>query len=611
MPRREDRILTLKPASLQWAEDGSVQSAEYGDVYFQRKQGREESYYVFIEANKLPERFPACQNVAIAELGFGTGLNFLLTAKLFLETAPAKARLFFCSVEKNPILKSDLARIYAPWPDLAPLTAPLLDKYPFLTGGFHHLHLAGGRVHLMLCLGDVTEMLPQISGGFDAWYLDGFTPAKNPAMWTENLFPQIAARTNPGGTLATFSVAGHMRRALKTEGFDVKKIDGFGIKWSMTTARKKDVPQAFAHKKIIVLGAGIAGCSAAYSLAQRGHQVTLIDRQESFAEETSGNPVAVVYPKLTADPSPMGAFHAAGFCYTRNLLRALKVSTWQESGVLHLDHDEEAGKRHRNMVRKNDWPADFARYSGGLLHEGGGTVSPRDFCSALINHPNIERKFSCAVDTVPGDADAVVIALGHDSKDFKQTAWLPLQSLRGQITLLTATEPSKSIAQVLCHDGYITPAINGVHSIGATFDKEEPGDYSLREEDHLENLKKLNHALPGLGFTAENIAGGRTGYRTTTPDKLPLIGPCPDYDDFINTFAPLRQGTEMPDVRGKYHDNVFITTAFGAHGMTGAPLAGEIVAAMISGDPLPVPHDLIEYLIPERFILRDLRRRKI
>jgi tRNA 5-methylaminomethyl-2-thiouridine biosynthesis bifunctional protein len=237
-------IVTLNPAHLQWSDDGKLESTLYGDVYFQHTDGIAESRYVFLEQNRLPARFAAHNGgqFSVAELGFGTGLNFLLTREAWKNAAPQNGNLFFASIEKHPLTKDDLAKAYALWPQFGDDAAAILDQYPPLIAGFHHIFFNGAR--LMLCFGDVSDMLPELSGQFDAWFLDGFSPAKNPAMWTEDLFPQIAARTKPSGTLSTFSVAGHMRRALKAEGFTVKKIKGFGIKWSMTAATFAPFPLA-------------------------------------------------------------------------------------------------------------------------------------------------------------------------------------------------------------------------------------------------------------------------------------------------------------------------------------------------------------------------------
>jgi tRNA 5-methylaminomethyl-2-thiouridine biosynthesis bifunctional protein len=599
---------------LQWSDDGALRSLDFDDIYFQPRRGPEEKYYVFLEQNRLPERFaaPPENSFRIAELGFGSGLNFLLTAQLWRKTAPAGARLTYVSIEKHPVPGADLKRIYAFWPELQEYTTPLLEQYPPLLEGFHPLQFQGGRIRLMLLFGDVAAALPELTGSFDAWYLDGFSPAKNPAMWEEKLFPRIAALTAPGGTLATFSSAGDIRRGLQANGFEVKKIPGFGVKRDMTVAAMTAPARALRSQKkhVVVLGAGIAGAAAAFALAQKGHAVTVIDRQPAAAAETSGNPVGIVYPKLTLGPSPLGSLHQHGFGFTRNLVTALRLPSWTPCGVVHLDTSDESRERHR-LIYAQEYPADYLKYEMtamgmGLCQPAAGYLSPPEFCRALLDHPNITLRYSTTVSTLEeADADAVVIALNYGSKNFRETAWLPLQGLRGQISFLAATSQSQKIDKVFCHDGYITPAVNGIHYVGATFQREEPGASALRDDDHRENLLKLNQNMPALGFSAASIKGGRAGYRTTTPDKLPLIGACPDFDAVVSSFRK-KQGwpqTGRPEI--------YLSTAFGAFGVTGAPLAGEIIAALISGDPLPVPASLMRFLAPERFILRDLKRGKI
>jgi tRNA 5-methylaminomethyl-2-thiouridine biosynthesis bifunctional protein len=636
--------LTLKPARLQWSDDGSLRSLDYDDVYFQLKgAGTEESSYVFLENNRLEERFAALrphESFCIAELGFGTGLNFLLTAALFDRCAPPTARLVYAGIEKHPIEKPDLTRIHGFFTELAPFSALLLAQYPPLIAGMHSLRFLNGRIRLQLALGDAGEVLPALDGKFDAWFLDGFAPAKNPGMWQESFYAAIAARTAAGGTLATFSSAGHVRRGLEAAGFAVRKVPGYGIKWNMTTAQKGKAPaapQKPAPKNIAVLGAGLAGCAAARALAERGHRVVIVDRAESCATGASGNPVGILYPKLTVDPSPLGAYHDHAFCTARRWLEDLRPRHWRPCGVLRLDMTPDKSARSEELMHRQAYPQDYVtRLENGaktgrtaLYHPAAGMLSPAAFCAEMIDHAHIQKIYAAPVTRLQKSekgwmlfdardeafliADAVVIAMALDSTALAQTAWLPLQSLRGQMTLVKETEKSGALDRVICHAGYIAPAVDGLHSIGATFQKEAPVfPPEDRVEDDLENLQRLQEALPDMGFTEKDIAGRRTGYRAATPDKMPLIGPCPDYEAFRAAYGPLRDGPAEVILEEKpYIDGLYISTGFGAHGTTGATLAGEILAAMISNEPLPVLQSLMEYLLPERFILRGLKRREI
>ena len=605
--------MALKPARLQWSEDGALRSADFGDIYFQTQQGPAESYYVFLEKNNLPERLAASGTggMQIAELGFGTGLNFLLTAQLW-HKAKAQDELLYVSIEKHPILPADLKRIFSFWPELQEYAAPLLEQYPPLLEGFYHLHFPAINVRLMLCLGDAAEALPEITGRFDAWYLDGFSPAKNPEMWEEKLFPLIAARTKAGGTLATFSSAGAVRRALEAAGFAVEKIKGFGVKRDMTVARMPASPVSAAHsKKITVLGAGLAGASAAFACAQKGYEVTVIDRQPAAAQETSGNPVGVLYPKLTADRSPMGVFFQHGFFYTRHLATALKLPSWNPCGIFEMNISGEEAERNKALAASGYWPEDFMTYDQGLHFPLAGYLSPPGLCRRLLDHPKIKTVYSKEIPSLEAvEGDAIIVALGYNTKNFSETSWLPLVSVRGQMTYLIENAQSKNITQVICHDGAISPAVNGLHYAGATFQREEPTVPQPRDEDHAENLQKLNKYVPQFGFTAADISGGRVGYRTSMPDHLPAVGLCPDYPLFTQTF-PTHHPGRGKKVEGKFHERIYLSTGFGGQGLSGAPLAGEIIACQIAEEPLPVPKSLMPYIAPERFILRDLKRGKI
>ncbi len=645
--------MTLKPATLQWSGEGGLQSLLYNDVYFQLGAGIAESRHVFLQCNKLTERFsdPALEKFQIAELGFGTGLNFLLTAQVWQEYAPAAAWLDYVSIEKHPLQRGDMQRIYTHWPELASFCTALLEQYPPLLAGFHTLIFPQWRIRLTLLFGDVGEVLPELRGKYDAWYLDGFTPVKNPEMWEDRLFPLLAARTKSGGTLSSFTAAGAVRRALAAAGFTVKKIPGYGIKFAMTVAEfySADPAQdksgadpaqgeiladvAPRRVRVAVLGAGIAGCAAAYALARRGYDVTLVDRQDDAGMETSGNPCGIVYPKLAMAPSPFGAYHQHAFLFARRLVTSLALSSWKSCGVMHPDLTAAAGQRTQALLEKNAFPPEYARFDrdpfsgrGGIWQEMAGYLSPPEFCRVLAEQPRIQKIYTTQIGDLKKTAhgwqildkdqktvmaaDIVIIALNHTSQAFSQTAWLPLRPLRGQITILRATEKSRLLDRVISHDGYIVPAQDGQHVIGATFQREDPAKPEIRSADHTENIEKLNAILPEFGLTAAHVTTGRAGYRVSPPDKLPLIGPCPDYNLFLKTHDGLRHG-QLVQQAAPCHEGLYITTGFGAHGMTGAPLAGEILAAMIDGAPLPVPESLLAFLLPERFIRRGLKRGEI
>jgi tRNA 5-methylaminomethyl-2-thiouridine biosynthesis bifunctional protein len=220
--------------TLDW-QDGQPFCALFGDVYFSRDSGLEETRHVFLGGNRLAERFaalPAGQSFTIGETGFGTGLNFLCAWKLFEQHAPAGADLNFVSVEKFPLTSEELRAALALWPELHGYADALWAQWQEMTPGWNRWSFAGGRVRLALACCDVLQALPEFPVA-DAWFLDGFSPARNPEMWAQPVLDGIAHVSRPCATLATYTCAGWVRRGLQQAGFRVEKAAGFGRKREM------------------------------------------------------------------------------------------------------------------------------------------------------------------------------------------------------------------------------------------------------------------------------------------------------------------------------------------------------------------------------------------
>lgn len=221
--------------SLDW-QDGQPYSTRFGDVYFSSDSGLEETRHVFLRGNRLAERFAALsagQRFTIGETGFGTGLNFLCAWQLFEQVAPPGAGLDFFSVEKFPLQADELRAALALWPELGTLAGALLARWRQRVPGSSRWSFADGRVCLTLAWCDVAEALPELGGEVDAWFPDGFSPAKNPEMWAQPILDGMARASRAGATLATYTSAGWVRRGLQQAGFAVEKAAGFGRKREM------------------------------------------------------------------------------------------------------------------------------------------------------------------------------------------------------------------------------------------------------------------------------------------------------------------------------------------------------------------------------------------
>jgi len=653
-------------AELDWSE-GLPASTRFGDVYFSRASGLAETRHVFLDNNRLPERFAALESgdtFTIAETGFGTGLNFLAAWQCFAAHAQPGVRLAFVSVEKYPLAPADLERTLALWPELAEFAAPLLAQYDWLSPGWHRFVFDGGRVTLTLAVGDALTMYPQLdmrsSRGVDAWFLDGFAPSKNPEMWQQELFDQMARLAAPGASFATFTSAGAVRRGLAAAGFAVRKVAGYGHKREMSVGELAEAlapaswqapwyapPAPPATRTALVIGGGLAGASTAHSLAIRGWQVTLLERHGALAQEASGNPQGVLYTKLSAHFTPLTQLVLAGYGYSLRTLAAKlpQGEAWQRCGVLQLAQDADTAAKQAKLAEAG-LPAELLRVvdateastlagvplaDGGLWFGQGGWVNPPTLVNTLAGHPNIRVLTHAGVLTLErrGDewtaigeqgelarAAVAVLAGAADTRAFDATSDLPLKRIRGQVSVTPATEPSRALKTVLCGEGYISPVRDSSHCFGASF-KFDSDDLSANVEEHAENLTMLAELAPALydalGGARLNPAAlaGRAAFRRTSPDYLPIIGPVARSDALAANYAELGNDAKaQPNATCPYEPGLYVNAAHGSRGLITAPLSGEILAAQLNGEVAPLGSALMDAVHPNRFAIRRLMRRQ-
>ncbi|HXU92744.1 MAG TPA: bifunctional tRNA (5-methylaminomethyl-2-thiouridine)(34)-methyltransferase MnmD/FAD-dependent 5-carboxymethylaminomethyl-2-thiouridine(34) oxidoreductase MnmC [Gallionella sp.] len=627
--------------TLAW-QDGLPFSSHFGDVYFSADSGLEETRHVFLQGNRLAERFAALgdgESFTIGETGFGTGLNFLCAWQSFEQAAPPGASLDFFSFEKFPLDDDELRAALALWPELKPFADRLLASWRRRVPGWNRWSF--GRVRLTLAIGDVAEVLPQLQGGVvDAWFLDGFSPAKNPEMWSEPVLSQLARASRAGATLATYTSAGWVRRGLLQAGFDVERVPGFGRKREMvcgtltplspdgeiTSDLQAFLPSRLASSSIrgrgrgqaprdaIVIGGGIAGCAAAHALAQRGVQVTLLERAPQLASAASGNPRGILHARFGAGMNALHRFVLASYGHALALFdEALPVDGGlrAECGLLQLACNEAERKRISRLA-EHEWPAHLLRFvdaveasqlagvemaHGGLWFLGGGWVVPPALCARLAADARIERRCTHAVESLTQtgagwraagrgwavEAEAVVVCCAHSALALAPFAHFPLTPVRGQVSLLPATAASSSLKSVVCGDGYCAPAVSGVHVTGAThaFDDES---LEVRAADHADNLAKLESFAPelraALGEVDAERLGGRASVRCSAPGAMPLVG--------------------------EVQRGLYCSLAHGTRGLLTAGLAGEAIAAMACGQLPPLPAPVLSALAPQpRTVRKD------
>lgn len=703
----------IEPAHIKWT-DGTPVSGEFDDFYFSSDNGLEESRFVFLQHNQLADRWQQLNrgHFTIAETGFGTGLNFLCTWQLWDQLNPhyssrqysmgsdappaAKksealheaepAHLHFLSVEKFPLSHDSIERALACWPELAPYAKPLLDQYPHTVDGWHLIQFPQSRITLHLYFGDINDWLPQIEAQVDAWYLDGFTPSRNPDMWSGVLFKHLNRLTRTQGTVSTFTSARMIKDGLLGAGFSLYKKSGFGKKREMMTATQHHntgpqrptwrfdkpwfSPSVSYHsdnrrlhklisdpaqaetKTALIIGAGISGCTMAYSLAQRGYSVTLVDASNTIASGASGNPQGVLYAKLSADMNLHSQFYLKGYLHSLKLLhQTLPIGKdWDPCGVLQLAFNEKEIKRQEQFRQRYHAPeseclvldgivecvspekatqlAGVNIKQSGLYFPDGGWVYPKAWCEALIQHPNIhvvlnesivELKQNQFKDWIAKSASGktfsavkhCVVCSAWQATQLSQFKYLPTNPIAGQISQL----PTKNDAlkTVLCGSSYLAPSaphqtLSRASTFGASY-RLRSSSSDILTEDNVSNLENLKSDFPAASKTIDDRANmhARASVRCASPDYTPIVGAACDENQFNQIFSALNKNKDWAFTEpAPFLEGLYVNTGHGSRGLSSAPLCSELIAAQIDDSPWPLERKQANMLSPNRFLVKSI-----
>lgn len=589
---------------------GAPTSTQFDDIYFSADDGLAETRHVFMQGNDLPAKWQGNTGInppfVIAETGFGTGLNFLCAWQEFDQSAAADQKLHFISFEQFPLRPDEIKAALDPWRDtIGQYTDQLIENYPIRVGGFHRI-VFNERIVLTLILGDVNDYIPQLNAAVDCWFLDGFTPAKNPDMWTQTLYQNMARLSKNGASFASFTAAGDVRRGLQSVGFNVQKTSGFGrkrdmIKGTYEGGQSENAIPANQNPKIAIIGGGLAGTSCAYVLKQYGLDPIIYEASDTLASGASGNEIGLFNPRFTALKGSESDYYAASYAA---LLRVLKAAQSQKSDIdynacatVHLVNAPEKNKRFSKMIENWDWhddhmqilPPDQASKIVGINLESdvlflpdAGSVSPKKLCAHYAKGVRVKLKHKIkALDEL--DADIIIIACAGASKDLLSDTDVPIHTVRGQVTWVEATSETKAIKTNICYGGYFSAAVNGRHALGSSFQK-WLDHTDVIESDNADNIKRLHDNVPALTNTDLPIQNARAGLRVASHDRFPIVGrvPC--------------------------HDNIYIATAFGSHGLVGSIGAAHLIADQILGQPLSLPQKTVNHLSLQRFSIRAAKK---
>ena len=601
---------------------GAPRSAQFDDIYFSAKNGLEETAHVFLKGNNLPVAWEGRQNFTICETGFGTGLNFLSAWKLFEETADQAQTLDFISVEKYPLSVAEIKTALEPWAaHFGSQLDILLEKYPLRVAGFHRVKI-NPQITLTLLIGDIANELPALEAAVDCWFLDGFTPAKNPDMWSAEVFNQMARLSKQGASYATFTAAGDVRRGLQAAGFTVEKKKGFGHKRDMIVGRfesscHSDCSEAEWRKpiapskrsldydrddkkvkKIAIIGGGLAGTSCAYVLKQYGFDPIIYEAAEHLGAGASGNTVGLYNPRFSKLRDDLSKFFVPAYAQFINIVKqAGSAVDYTPCGALHLMNTPEKVERFHSMVDNWQWheshlqvvdakkASEIAGISidhDALYLPDSGYVSPKKLCEFYAQ--DVEVHFNRPIKDVHEiEADAVILACGAAVKNFDALTWLPIDAVRGQISALQETPQSRNLKCDIHYGGYMTPSRDGVHMTGSTFEKWIKHT-EVMDEGHDRNIETLQKNVAFLKEENFQAVSGRAGMRAATNDRFPVVGMVPN------------------------NPNSYVTAAFGSHGLVGSIAAAHYLADLLRGHRSCMPIKTAYALSPQRFVDRAAKK---
>jgi len=613
-------------------------SPAFEDGYFSRHGGLAESRAVFLEGIGAPGLWRDKAGCTIGELGFGAGLNFLATWAAW-RAAPGIAPLHYVAVEGYPMRRTDMARALSAFPELQDLARALTESLPPPLIGAHRLAFDGGRVQLTLLFEDAQAALEGYEMQADAWYLDGFAPARNPDMWRPSLMRALARLSRPGARIASYSAAGHVRRGLAAAGFSLERRAGFAGKRHRLTGYLTSPPPARQAKRpwfdlppprpapVTVIGGGVAGMTAAQACAHAGLETTLI----------APPPVDPLPAALLAPRPDMGANAPARLSLLASLhawrcYDAMDPTAWLgPRGLLQPLPGAADRVRAERLLDALGLPDDLLRRAdahalsslAGLPLDCPGLLWPRAGC---VDPAAIDHALSAAVHRIPRRATAmtpiadgwaitgedgermaetstVIVAAGAESGQLLERLGPPMRNQPGRIALLS---PDAMPARCLSYGGFLTPTLalhdGPVRILGSS--------YGTTGDAHADVLAMRAAAGRALGEAAAARLPATPkrlwyGLRAETGDHKPHAGSAVDPDIWRATYGDACRGRHAgipaaPPVTA----GVYMLTGLGGRGFQWAPLMADILAAQIAGQPQPVMRRQREAVHPGRLLIR-------
>lgn len=615
----------LVPACVAFDSIGTPLSPLYGDIYHARQGAQEQASHVFLGGNGLPQRWRGRASFTVCETGFGLGQNFLALWHAWRSDPQRSQRLHMISFEAHPFSRADLASTLLPRvpADMLGLAQQLADQWPPLLPGMHRLEFDGGAVTLTLAFGAVSRLAKLVQARADAFFLDGFSPRKNPEMWTPSLFGQLVRIAAKGATAATWCTAAEVRRTMSDAGFLVSTALGLGGTREMTVATLRpnlghEGQGEAPRDPVLIIGGGLAGAGIAHSLGLRGQPSIVIDPvlAQGLGASHEGHTAAALTPLISRDDDLRARLTRAGG--RRALLRwqtLPQAARPRHCGTVELVQDAEEERERRQTLAALSFPADWVAWQsagqaserlgfnvsqGGVYFADGQLVRPEPLIEVLLGESSVRcigSRVACLErlqggrgwqaigpdGAVLAKASTVVLAGAVQVPALLSTVLqggeLPklraMHALAGQVSYFSP-EAVYDPQVVLGGIGYWLPGVQGVCVGGSTY-VPNAVQAQVSSQGHVDIARKLTGLLDIpeqqlLGWAQEGL--GWAGWRAVVSGRLPVIGPIEQ--------AP----------------GLWLACAYGSRGLTWSALAGDIIAAMLHDEPMPLERDLLRAIAP-------------
>jgi tRNA 5-methylaminomethyl-2-thiouridine biosynthesis bifunctional protein len=596
-----------------WDDDGTPRSARFDDIYRSAAGGIAQARHVFLQGSGLPQAWAGRPQWRILETGFGLGLNFLAAWRAWRDDAQRPRMLHFASIEAWTVSADDLLRSVDDEPALQPVAAELAGRFDGLTPGFHRFSFDDGHVLLTLCVGDVAPMLREQAFRADSVFLDGFQPARNPEMWSLDTLKGITRLCRRGATLATWSVAGQLRRDLQSCGWQVEKCEGLPPKRECLRARydpqwqvkgADDATERNASD-CAVIGAGLSGAAVAASLARRGWAVRVLDVAAGPATGASDLPAGLLAPHQSPDDNPLSRLSRAGVRITLQEAQARLAPglEWEPTGVLEWRGDDARplpalgdalSPWSREATEAQKRAAGFDASQHAWWHANAAWIEPAALVRSWLRERGVRflggRRIGRIVRSGSRwqlqdpagepllETSMVVVAAAHASAELLDGR-VQLNPVRGQVTWAPHADDADRLPPFPVNGhGHFLPKVplveRGAWITGSTYGRGD-ADETLRREDDAANLQRVREVLPRAASAVEAALQRRdarswSGVRCASQDRRPLVG--------------------------EIEEGLWVSTAMGSRGLTFAALCGELIAASLHGEPLPLESRLAQAL---------------